>query len=381
MSPRGRQSFVRYGVVGDPTEPAGAPESAAEIEEIRLRIGANQAPQRVDLWLSRQIRFVSRTFIQHIIGEGMVLAEGRPVLKPSQRVEPGEELVVRVPRRPRPLITAEDIPLQVVFEDEHLMVIDKAAGMVVHPARGNFSGTLVNALMNYLDDLPEEAGEEFRPGIVHRLDRDTTGLMVIGKTPEAVRELSRMFHDREIHRIYRALVWGSPRQLQGTVETGIGRDPRNRLRMAVVHESQGRRAVTHYRTTARFDFLSLLELKLETGRTHQIRVHLKHLGHPVFGDADYEGRDPRRAGFTGDRQARAHRYLEIVGRQALHSWRMGFAHPVGGQPLDFEAPLPPDMAAVLERESGPEGLPPSASGSAWNWTTPREARTEQGTRP
>lgn len=362
MSPRGRRTFVRYGAA----PPPGAPPPAPEVEEIRLEIGPRQTPQRVDLWLSRQISFVSRTFIRHIIEEGMVLAGGRPVIKPSQRVGPGDELLVRVPRRPRPLVAAEEIPLAVLFEDEHLMVIDKAAGMVAHPARGNFSGTLVNALMGYLDELPEEAGEDFRPGIVHRLDRDTTGLMVIGKSPEAVRELSRMFHDREIHRIYRALVWGSPRQLQGTVATGIGRDPRDRLRMAVVDERRGRRAVTHYKTTARFDFLSLLELKLETGRTHQIRVHLRHLGHPVFGDPDYEGRDPRRAGFTGDRQARARRYLELVGRQALHSWRMGFRHPVEGRALDFEAPMPPDMAAVLELEAGREELPPSSS-SVWTW--------------
>lgn len=379
MSPRGRQSYVRYASAPPATPPD--PEHI-QVEEIQLEIGANQSPERVDLWLSRQIRFVSRTFIQHIIEEGMVLVEGRPVLKPSQRVSPGERLLVRVPRKPRPLITAEDIPLEVLHEDAHLMVINKAAGMVVHPARGNFNGTLVNALMNYLDEMPESAGEDFRPGIVHRLDRDTTGLMVIGKTPEAVRELSRMFHDREIHRIYRALVWGSPRQLQGSVDAGIGRDPRDRLKMAVVPEPIGRHAVTHYKTTARFDFLSLMELKLETGRTHQIRVHMKHLGHPVFGDADYDGRDLRRAGFTGDRQSRAHHYLDCIRRQALHSWRMGFRHPVLGHELDFEAPMPPDMAEVLARETLRDGPLPASTSSVWSWAdkhrgmaTPRKGRS------
>ena len=376
MSPRGRSSFVRYGASAVPPAP-----SQPEVEEIRLAIGANQSPERVDLWLSRQIRFVSRTFIQHIIEEGMVLAGGKPVAKPSQRVGPGDELLVRVPRRPRPLITAEDIPLSVLHEDEHILVIDKPAGMVVHPARGNFSGTLVNALMNYLDEMPEEASEEFRPGIVHRLDRDTTGLMVVGKTPEAVRELSRMFHDREIHRIYRALVWGSPRQLQGTVETGIGRDPRDRLKMAVLAEPLGRHAVTHYKTTARFDFLSLLELKLETGRTHQIRVHLLHVGHPVLGDPDYGGRDARRAGFTGDRQSRAHRYLELLPRQALHSWRMGLRHPVSGAELEFEAPLPPDMAAVLDHETLKDGPLPASTSSVWSWSERHRTASRAATRP
>jgi 23S rRNA pseudouridine1911/1915/1917 synthase len=349
------------------------------VEEIHLSIGANQSPERVDLWLSRQIRFVSRTFIQHIIEEGMVLVDGKAVAKPSQRINPGEDLLVRVPRRPRPVIEAENIPLSVLYEDEHLLVVDKPAGMVVHPARGNFSGTLVNALMNYLEELPDEATEEFRPGIVHRLDRDTTGLMVVGKTTEAVRELSRMFHDREIHRIYRALVWGSPRLLQGTVSTGIGRDPRDRLKMAVLAEPLGRRAVTHYKTTARFDFLSLLELKLETGRTHQIRVHLLHLGHPVLGDHDYGGRDPRRAGFTGDRQKRAHHYLELLSRQALHSWRMGFSHPISGLPLEFEAPLPRDMASILEGETLQDGPLPASSSSAWTWT--ESHRVLAGSRP
>ncbi len=365
MSPRGRKSYVRYGAA----EEKHPPECEQDwVEELRMRIGPQATPERIDRYLARQIKFVSRTLIQHMIDQQMVWVGDKPVAKPSYKLLPGDELLVKVPRKPRPLIQAEELPLEVIHEDEHLMVINKAAGMVVHPARGNFSGTLVNALMHYLDDLPDEAVEDFRPGIVHRLDRDTTGLMVIGKTQDAVRLLSDMFFRRDIQRIYRALVWTSPKRLQGTIITDIGRDPRDRLKMAVLHEGRGRRAVTHYKTTARFEFLSLMEFKLETGRTHQIRVHAMHLGHPVFGDVDYQGRDPKRAGYTGDRVIRARHYLEIIQRQALHSWRMGFEHPITGERLEFEAPLPPDIAQVLSEEeelSGP--LPPPSASSVWSW--------------
>jgi len=338
------------------------------IEEIRLCIGPHQAHERIDRYLARQIGFVSRTFIQHMIDRGMVHAAGRPATKRSQRVNPGEEILVRVPRKPRPVVCAEDLPLDVIHEDEDLMVIDKAAGMVVHPARGNISGTLVNALMHYLDELPEEAAEDFRPGIVHRLDKDTTGLMIVGKSPEAIRLLSEMFFRREVQRIYRALVWTGLKRLQGTIDAEIGRDPRDRRRMQVLLPGRGRRAVTHYKTTARFDFLSLLELKLETGRTHQIRVHMEHLGHPVFGDPDYGGRNEQRAGYTGDRVLRARRYLELLPRQALHSWRMGFRHPRTGERMEFEAPLPGDLQAVLDCEQERGGrLPEPSSCSVWTW--------------
>lgn len=367
MSPRGRRSFVRYATeAGSRT----AHETDSEwIEEIHMKMGPHASPERVDLYLARQIKFVSRTFVQYMIAEGMVLVDDKAVAKPSHKLLPGDDVLVRIPRRPRPVIQAEELPLDVIHEDEHLLVVNKASGMVVHPSRGHFSGTLVNALMHYLEDLPEEAVEEFRPGIVHRLDRDTTGLMVIGKTPEAIRRLSDMFFRREIQRIYQALVWGSPRRLQGTICTDIGRDPRDRLKMSAVHEGRGRRAVTHYKTTARFDFLSLLEFKLETGRTHQIRVHALHMGHPVFGDEDYQGRDAARAGFTGDRMARARSYLELIQRQALHSWRMGFDHPLTGERLEFEAPTPPDIGEVLAHESELSGpLPPASSSSAWTWS-------------
>ena len=364
MSPRGRKTYIRY-----QSDKAELPPDFSEVEEVQLASGSNHNPERVDRYLARQIKWVSRTFIQHIISQGMVWIDEEQVIRSSQKVLPGQQVLVRVPRKPRPVIHAEEIPLDVLYEDEHLMVINKSAGMVVHPARGNFSGTLVNALMGYLDDLPEEAGDDFRPGIVHRLDKDTTGLMVVARTPEIAAALSGMFFRREVQRIYRALVWTSPKRLQGSIEGDIGRDPRDRLKMTVVHNGRGRRAVTHYKTVARFDFLSLMELKLETGRTHQIRVHLQHLGHPVFGDEAYSGRDPKRGGFTGDRVSRATAYLQVIQRQALHSWRMGFEHPITGERLEFLAPMPADMQEVLNREEELGGrLPEAANSSVWEWS-------------
>ena len=375
MSPRKRNSLVEFiseldedsdadpGVMGD--------EDEVELQDLDIRIGQNQSPERIDRFLSRQIRFVSRSRVQQLIEVGSVLVDGEAVPKPSIKVLPGQRVQLQVPRKPRPVVRAERIPLNIIHEDEHLLVIDKSAEMVVHPSRGCYSGTLVNALMGYIAGLPKEADEEFRPGIVHRLDRGTTGLMVVGKSTPAIQALSRMFHDRTIHRLYRAIVWTSPRALSGQVDAEIGRDLRDRLRMAIVHQGRGRSARTYYRTAARYEFLSLLELKLETGRTHQIRVHMEHLGHPVFGDAVYGGRNEKRAGFTGDRVQRARRYLAILDRQALHSWRMGFIHPITGQRMEFEAELPADMRAIIAGEQALGGRAPlPLTESVFDWLPP-----------
>jgi 23S rRNA pseudouridine1911/1915/1917 synthase len=378
MSPRKRNSLVEFvSTLDDEDEPDDlAPdEDVLELQELDILIGQNQSPERIDRFLSRQIRFVSRSRVQQLIDAGMVLVDELPVLKPAIKVLPGQRVRLSVPRKPKPVVRAERIPLSILYEDEHLLVIDKAAEMVVHPSRGCYTGTLVNALMGYIAGLPEEAGEDFRPGIVHRLDRGTTGLMVVGKSTPAIQALSRMFHDHTIHRLYRAIAWTSPRALAGEVSTDIGRDLRDRLRMAVVHTGRGRHARTFYRTAARYDFLSLLELKLETGRTHQIRVHLEHIGHPVFGDAVYGGRNEKRAGFTGDRVQRARQYLAALDRQALHSWRMGFEHPITGEPMEFEAPMPADMQAIIDGEVALGGRAPRPlTESVFDWLPPAGTR-------
>ncbi len=368
MSPSKRRNRVTF-LSGD--APEERPAGVEYIEDLELAIGPNQRMERIDVFLARQIGFVSRSRIQGLIEEGQITVDERAVSRPSEKVQPGQVVRLSIPRMPKPVVRAETIPLDILHEDEHLLVIDKDAEMVIHPARGCYTGTLVNALMAYLEDLPEEADEQFRPGIVHRLDRGTTGLMVVGKTPEATRGLSKMFHDRTIHRLYRAIVWTRPRSLAGTIDAEIGRDLRDRLRMAIVHEGRGRRAVTHYRTAASYDFLSLLELKLETGRTHQIRLHMEALGHPVFGDPVYSGRDEKRAGFVGDRVPRAKRYLAGLDRQALHSWRMGFVHPVTQKRMEFEAPLPQDMQAIIDSECKEGGRQPAAlTGSVFDWRIP-----------
>jgi 23S rRNA pseudouridine1911/1915/1917 synthase len=369
MSPRNRSSYIQYSQSKSAEEENTIPENDQQIIEVfEVRIGPRSKPERADLFLSRQIKFISRAKIQHMIRDGLVVVNDVVIIKSSHLLIPGDGVKASIPRKPRPLVCAEDIPLDIMYEDDDLLVINKAAGMVVHPAKGNFSGTLVNALMHYLIDLPEQAGVDFRPGIVHRLDRDTTGLMVVAKRAEIVPLLSKMFFERSIQRIYQALVWTCPRKLQGTIEGDIGRDPRDRLKMSVVLSGRGKSAVTHYKTIARFDFLSLLEVKLETGRTHQIRVHLQKIGHPVFGDQNYDGRDETRAGYTGDRVLRARRYLQNVNRQALHSWRMGFVHPVSGKRMEFEAPIATDIAAILEyeKELGSR-LPDTSKTSVWQW--------------
>jgi 23S rRNA pseudouridine1911/1915/1917 synthase len=368
MKARGRKSFVQYATSEETALPEPTTADGTVIEEVSLPVGARQDTERMDRFIARQIKFISRTRVQELIETGKVTVNGTPILKPSHRLSPGEDILVCIEREPRPVIRAEDIPLDIVYEDSDLMVINKPTGMVVHPSRGHFSGTLVNALMHHEKALPDEATEEFRPGIVHRLDRETTGLMVVGRTEEAVRRLSDMFFKRSVQRVYRAIVWTCPKAMQGTIRTDIGRDPRDRTKMTTLHEGRGRSAVTHYKTTARFDFLSLLEVKLETGRTHQIRVHFEHIGHPIFGDPAYSGRDYKRGGFVGDRVQRAKRYLDTIQRQALHSWRMGFEHPMTGERLEFEAPMPPDFAEVLDQEAQLVGYDPEpCSSSVWTW--------------
>jgi 23S rRNA pseudouridine1911/1915/1917 synthase len=310
------------------------------------------ANQRLDRWLAAALADVSRSRIKALIEAGHVARDGVPVRDPSEPVRPGARYTVALP----PPAPAQPLPqrmdLAILYEDAHLIVLDKPAGLVVHPAPGNLDGTLVNALLAHAEgDLPVIGGE-VRPGIVHRLDKDTSGVMVVAKTDRAHRALAEAFAARDLERAYLALAWGVPGEAAFRIEAPIGRHPVDRKRMAVV--SRGRPAATRVRLVrAHGTAVSLLECRLETGRTHQIRVHLAHSGHPVIGDPLYCRRIPAAARtLPRDLSER----LAGFPRQALHAATLGFAHPVTGAMLRFEAPLPPDLGELVNAlwpEQGP----------------------------
>ncbi len=336
--------------------------------------------ERLDRYLARSIQNATRAKVQRGIQEGRVTVNGRVVTKPSRTVQAGDVIVCRVMRPPPLVVTPEPIPLDIVYEDEDLIVVNKPAGMVVHPAYGNRTGTLVNALLYHvgggvlsiedLDDADEEADEDvglslvnaapaapgdpsIRPGIVHRLDKDTSGLLVVARNDVAHVRLARQFEQRTIRRRYRAIVWGCPDPPEGRIETHLGRDPRDRKRMAVV--PHGKRAVTHYRVVERLAYTSVVEFRLETGRTHQIRVHARHLGHPILGDPTYDGQRIHAGPTGGKRRAFFQNLLARMPRQALHAATLGFTHPRNGAFMDFSADLPDDMQYVLDRLRAVEG--------------------------
>jgi 23S rRNA pseudouridine1911/1915/1917 synthase len=308
---------------------------------LEVAVGPESMGERVDQFIAGALD-LSRTQVVRLLEDGEVLLEGRSVRK-SHRVAPGEAFRVRIPA-PEPVeATPEDLPIRVVFEDEHLLVVDKAPGMVVHPAPGHPGGTLVNALLYHVPDL-SGIGGALRPGIVHRLDKDTSGLMVVAKGDEAHRSLSEALQRRQVRRRYLAAAWGHLPQEEMTVDAPIGRDPRNRQRMAVVEG--GRPAVTHFRVRERWPGAELLDAALETGRTHQIRVHLAHLGHPVVGDDLYGAGWER--GIGGRNRVWARFLAKRVSRQFLHARELAFTHPISGDEMRFESPLPADLAAAAE---------------------------------
>lgn len=330
--------------------PAAEPTSAATGIH-RLRVGPDEAGTRLDRFLSDRLAAypgLSRTRLQALILAGAVQLDDRTVLVANAKLAPDTLVSVEVPPPVAAEPRAQAFPLAIVFEDDHLLVLDKPAGLVVHPAPGHGDGTLVNALLAHCGSSLSGIGGVRRPGIVHRLDKDTTGLMVVAKTDPAHQGLAAIFADHgrsgSLERSYRAIVWGAPTSAGGTVDLPLGRHPRSRDRMAVV--ANGRHAVTHWRLAARFgEVSSLLECRLETGRTHQIRVHMAEIGHPLIGDPIYG------AGF----KTRVSRLPELprtlaaaLGRQALHAAVLGFDHPVTGTTLRFESPLPPDLARLEE---------------------------------
>ena len=300
--------------------------------------------QRLDRFLADAIGTLSRSRVKALIEQGLARGDGRVLNEPAEPVRPGATYVLDLPPPAPATPQPQAIPFAILYEDADLIVLDKPAGLVVHPAPGNLDGTLVNALLAHCGEQFTGIGDERRPGIVHRLDKDTSGIMVVAKTQLANAALTAAFAARDLDRAYLALVWGLPNPLAGDIEGAIGRDPRERKRMAVVTRN-GKAALTHYRTLRAWGtVIALLECRLATGRTHQIRVHLAARGNPVIGDPLYLRRVPAIARTLPDPVR--HRLLDFP-RQALHATRLGFAHPRTGQPLSFTTDPPPDMAALI----------------------------------
>src|SRR5215218_3147885 len=306
--------------------------------DLTFTIGPDQAGTRLDTYLASQIEGWSRARLQRLIENEDVLVNGK-VAKPSYKLRDGDEIEVDLVAPPADFFTPENIPLDIVYEDETLVVVNKAAGLVVHPAAGTPSGTLANALAYHFPQLP---GTGVRPGIVHRLDRDTSGLLVVAKTETALENLSDQFRDRTVYKSYVALVHGRVLSNSGKIDQPLARDPTNRTRMAVVRA--GRNALTLYRVRQTFDRFTLLDVELKTGRTHQIRVHLAWIKHPVVGDETYGG---GRDNTIQDPRLRAR--LRSLNRHFLHAEKLGFKHPTTGEFVKFESSLPPVLAELLTR--------------------------------
>lgn len=309
-------------------------------ESRAITIDAEHDGTRLDRALASTLPELSRSALSRLIDEGRVSIDGKPANKPSFRVSAGQQIVIDVPPPAPAVAESQDIPLTVLYEDDDLVVIDKPAGLVVHPAAGHADGTLVNALLFHVKDL-SGVGGELRPGIVHRLDKDTSGVMVIAKHDAAHRALTAAWNTDRVVKEYLALVYGTPNPPRGRIDAPIARDPRDRKRMAVV--KTGRRAVTDYEVVEQLRYVSLVRCRLHTGRTHQIRVHLKHLGHPIVGDPVYSG--PQWKGIPDKKLQKA---LAAMGRQALHAVKLTLPHPRDGRVVVVEAGIPGDLGGVIE---------------------------------
>jgi 23S rRNA pseudouridine1911/1915/1917 synthase len=314
-------------------------------EHYRFTVDKGQGPLRLDRYVTARLEDVSRSRVQLAAAADYILVNGR-VGRSNYIVKPLDEISIVFPYRRRGLeVLAEDIPIDVVYEDEYLMVVNKPPGMVVHPGHGNYTGTLVNALKYYLKDIPDAEGI-----LAHRIDKNTSGLLLVGKTEEIHGALALQFFKHTTKRAYEALVWGNVQEEEGTINAPIGRHPKDRLCFAVVpDESGGRQAITHYKVRERFGYVTLIECRLETGRTHQIRVHLDSIGHPLFNDDRYGGsRIVKGIAFSKYRRF-VDNCFAIMPRQALHARLLGFVHPVTKKEMIFEQPLPDDFAQVLEK--------------------------------
>jgi 23S rRNA pseudouridine1911/1915/1917 synthase len=321
-------------------------------EHLRIVVDPGQSQVRIDKFIHERMNNVSRNKIQHAIRAG-ALTVNEKVVKANYLIRPRDLISLVLAREPHDgmQLAAENIPLNIVYEDDDVMVINKPAGMVVHPGIGNRTGTLVNALAYHLQNLPIKAGNTYdRPGLTHRIDKDTSGLMLIAKTEYAMTHIAKQFFDHSIHRRYVTLVWGEPTEREGTVTGNIGRHPNDRMQMTVFKDGdEGKHAVTHYKVIDPMYYVSLVECRLETGRTHQIRVHMKHLGHPVFNDARYGGDEVVKGTMFSKYKHFVQNAFKICPRQVLHAKELGFVHPTTGKMMKFESELPQDIQDVVTK--------------------------------
>ncbi len=320
-------------------------------EHFRLVVDGGQAPLRIDSYMAAHMEDTSRHRVQLAIKEGFVQVGDRTV-KANYIVRPGDVIRFIMPYKRRGMeIIPQDIPLDIVYEDDDVLVVNKPAGMCVHPGHGNFDGTLVNALAHYLGLSQAPGAEDERLGIlVHRIDKDTSGLLLVAKNDEAQLRLAKQFYVHSIERKYLAIVWGDIREDEGTVDAGIGRDPNDRLRYRICNDPElGKHAVTHYKVLERFGYVTLVECRLETGRTHQIRVHMASIGHPLFNDERYGGAEIRKGTIYSKYKQFIKNCFELCPRQALHAKTLGFEHPVTKKWLRFDSEMPSDMTALLEK--------------------------------
>ena len=334
----------------DELDEESSDEQSELFEHFHFDVDKGQTPLRIDKFLVNKIQNASRNRVQNAADAGTILVNGKPV-KPSYKVKPGDSISIVMAYPPRDVeILPENIPLNIVYEDNDVVVINKEPGMVVHPGHGNFSGTLVNALMYHLKDVPLFSSGEVRPGLVHRIDKNTSGIMVIAKSEIAMNRLAKQFFDRTTSRKYVALVWGNMDEPSGTITGHIGRSIRDRKKMQVFPDGdQGKHAVTHWKVIEPLGYVNLVECKLETGRTHQIRAHFEYIGHPLFNDDRYGGNIiVKGTTFTKYKQF-VQNCFNVCPRHALHAKSLGFEHPTTGKQMFFDSEIPSDMQQIIEK--------------------------------
>ncbi|MBP1638179.1 MAG: ribosomal large subunit pseudouridine synthase [Bacteroidetes bacterium] len=321
-------------------------------EHFRFEVDKGQSMLRIDKYLVDKMSSISRNRIQDAADAGNILVNGKAV-KSNYKVKPLDIISIVLAYPPSTYeIIPQDIPLNIVYEDNELILVNKQPGLVVHPGVGNFEGTLLNAIAYHLKDNPDFDPNDARIGLVHRIDKDTSGLLLIAKTPEAKTKLGKQFFNKTTKRTYNALVWGNVKENEGTIEGDLGRDPRDRMVFTVFPEGENlfaKHAVTHYKVLERLGYVTLVECRLETGRTHQIRVHMKHIGHTLFNDERYGGNEILKGNRTSKYQQFVRNCFEICPRQALHAKTLGFIHPATGLEMFFESELPEDMQLLIEK--------------------------------